>query len=88
VKINRRFGESYRFHLQGIRVSQKINQQEALLASFFLLVYYLSYSSAMKMQVNMALLAACFLLVCMLGLFGTEDGGSTSLRNICELLSK
>jgi hypothetical protein len=45
MKLNRRFGVIYRFHLQGWSVTQAINQ----LALCFMLVSCLPYSSPLKM---------------------------------------
>jgi hypothetical protein len=50
LKVNRRFGEKRRLHLQGRRVSQKINLSEALLATCLTLLYRLTYSSTVKME--------------------------------------
>jgi hypothetical protein len=44
LKVNRRFGGTCRLHLQGRRISQ------ALLATCFILVYCLDYSSTLKME--------------------------------------
>jgi hypothetical protein len=43
LKDNRRFGTTYRLHLQGRRISQARNHHEAL-ATCFMLVYCLAYS--------------------------------------------
>jgi hypothetical protein len=45
MKVNRRFGVIYRFLLQGLRVTQAINQ----LALCFMLVSCLPYSPSLKM---------------------------------------
>jgi hypothetical protein len=52
VEVNRRFGEIHDLHLQGGNVSQRRNQHEAgsKLATCFVLVSCLSYSSTLKME--------------------------------------
>jgi hypothetical protein len=46
LKVNRRFGRTSRFHLQGRRICKARNQQ----ATCFTLVSYLAYSSILKME--------------------------------------
>jgi hypothetical protein len=53
LKIDRRFGGTYRLFLQGRRISQRGNQNVvnvALLATCFTLLSCLSYSSTLKME--------------------------------------
>jgi hypothetical protein len=50
LNVNRRFGRTYRLHLQGRRISEATNQRKALLASCFMPVYCLAYSSTLKMK--------------------------------------
>jgi hypothetical protein len=46
-KLIRSFGRICRLHFQGLRISQATNQRD-LLATYFMLVSYLAYSSTVK----------------------------------------
>jgi hypothetical protein len=51
VKINRRFEETCRLYLQDWRLSQaRYQDEETFLAACFILVLFLAYSSALKME--------------------------------------
>jgi hypothetical protein len=69
--VYRRFGETYHFHLQGIRESEARNQQEA---------------SDNQLTLSLSLSACSLLLVDCLTYLDTKEGGSILLRNIDKLL--
>jgi hypothetical protein len=50
AKLNRRFGEIYRIHLQDWKVFQSRNEHEAEATTRFILVFCLGYSSALKIK--------------------------------------
>jgi hypothetical protein len=52
LKVNRRFGETYRLHLQGLKISRSRNQRKSKLClpPAFTLASCLPYFSTLKME--------------------------------------
>jgi hypothetical protein len=64
--------------------AQKLNTRIVFQLTRFTIVIHLELQ---KLLERGASTAACWLLICLLSLlFYTEDGGSTSLRNVSKLL--
>jgi hypothetical protein len=74
LTVNRRFGGTYRLHLQGSRISQVRNQREA---------GNTQSSKGFSQQISDNLPPACLLVSCWTYFFDPEDGGDMFLRNVC-----